>query len=174
MSDLVKVGSLLPQGITLRIAEWYKGPDGAPLVKDVATHTIAGSGKHIGYQPGWIHGEGAEVPYTEIPADHWESWLETNKDSDLVTSGAVFKWEGKEEDGEGAVTDSPEEPKPISPLPPPQPMGESEMEKVHPEPGKPAPEPTPAHDEMYATNYKDEPNLRGMSKDEIDAPKPAK
>ncbi len=40
-----------------------------------------------------MHAEGDEagVTYTEVPADAWDKWYAANKDSDLVTSGAVFK-----------------------------------------------------------------------------------
>ena len=121
--DMVKIGTRLPQGIMLRIGQWYKGPDESPLVKDIATHHIVGSGSHIGSSPGGIHADDFEVPFTEIPAEHWASWFEMNKDSDLVTSGAVFKSDGKDNEGDKPVvheSNAKTEPKPISPLPSPE------------------------------------------------------
>lgn len=89
MADTVKVGCRIPSGLRLRVSDWVKGPDGDMILKEVAMYDLAGSGAHIA-QPGSMDAEG-DATYTEIPADHFEKWMEMNKDSDLVTSGAVFK-----------------------------------------------------------------------------------
>ena len=49
-----------------------------------------GSRQHV-VAPGALHAESADVPFTEIPADHWALWLEQNEHGDLYKSGAVFK-----------------------------------------------------------------------------------
>lgn len=87
----VKIGCRLPQGVILRPADWVDTPDGKVL-KDAEPFELRGSGAHLG-QAGSMHAEGDDdgVTYTEVPAAAWDKWLSMNKDSDLITSGAVFK-----------------------------------------------------------------------------------
>jgi hypothetical protein len=91
MSDkTVKVGCRMPSGVILRASDWADGPDGK-FLKEVGTFELAGSGAHLG-QGGALHAEGDEEgeTYTEVPADLWDKWLANNKDSELLSSGAVF------------------------------------------------------------------------------------
>lgn len=90
MAKTVKVGCRMPGGVRLQVSDWVKGADGNQILKPIAIYDIAGSGRHIGAVPGGLHNED-DATFTEIPADHWEKWYEMNKDSDLVTSGTVFK-----------------------------------------------------------------------------------
>lgn len=91
MSDkMVKVGCRMPNGLRLQVSDWVKGPDGNMILKPIAIYDLAGSGQHLGMAPGNVHTE-EDATFTEIPADHWEKWYEMNKDSDLATSGTVFR-----------------------------------------------------------------------------------
>jgi hypothetical protein len=103
MANTVKVGCRLPSGLTLRVSDWFKGPDGERMLREVARHELAGSGAHIGQSVGGMVDEDGAA-FTEVPADDWAKWYEANKDSDLVTSGAVFKGKARApvDDGAGA------------------------------------------------------------------------
>lgn len=90
MSDTVKVGCRLPQGIVLRVSEPGKNALGEPALQEVGTIEVAGSRRHVA-APGLVEGADAEVTFTDVPADLWAKWYEANKDGDLVTSGIVFK-----------------------------------------------------------------------------------
>lgn len=90
MANTVKVGCRLPNGLSLRVSDWVKGPDGEQMLKEVARYELAGSGAHLGQNTSGLATE-EDAAFTEMPADDWAKWYEANKDSDLVTSGAVFK-----------------------------------------------------------------------------------
>lgn len=106
MAKMVKVGCRMPGGVRLQVSDWIKGPDGNDILKPVAIYDIAGSGRHIGGVPGGLHGED-DASFTEIPADHWQKWYDMNKDSDLATSGAIFKGPAKAEVADPALADDP-------------------------------------------------------------------
>lgn len=101
----VKIGCRIPNGVILRPADWVDTPDGKVL-KDTEPFELRGSGAHLG-QAGSMHAEGDEagVTYTEVPADAWDKWYAANKDSDLVTSGAVFKGKARAKVADEAPVD---------------------------------------------------------------------
>lgn len=104
MANTVKVGCRLPSGLSLRVSDWVKGPDGEMMLREVARYELAGSGAHLGQNTSGMADEDGAA-YTEIPADDWAKWYEANKDSDLVTSGAVFKGKARAETADGATAD---------------------------------------------------------------------
>lgn len=106
MAKTVKVGCRMPGGIRLQVPDYVEGPDGEKTLKTVAIYDIAGSNRHIGGVPGGLHHED-DATFTEIPADHWEKWYEMNKDSDLATSGAIFKGPAKADVADPALADDP-------------------------------------------------------------------
>lgn len=103
MANTVKVGCRLPSGLSLRVSDWVKGPDGEMMLREIARYDLAGSGAHLGQNTSGL-GDEDSAAFTEVPADHWATWYEANKDSDLVTSGAVFKGKARAavDDGAGA------------------------------------------------------------------------
>lgn len=90
MANTVKVGCRLPSGLSLRVSDWVKGPDGEMMLREVARYELAGSGAHLGMNTSGMGSED-DAAFTEIPADHWKLWSDANKESDLMTSGAVFQ-----------------------------------------------------------------------------------
>lgn len=106
MANTVKVGCRMPGGVRLQVSDWVKGPDGNQILKPIAIYDIAGSGRHIGGVPGGLHNE-EDAAFTEIPADHWAKWYEMNKDSDLATSGAIFKGSARAEVEDPALVEDP-------------------------------------------------------------------
>lgn len=106
MAKTVKVGCRMPGGVRLQVSDWVKGADGNQILKPIAIYDIAGSGRHIGAVPGGLHNED-DATFTEIPADHWEKWYEMNKDSDLATSGAIFKGPAKADVADPALAADP-------------------------------------------------------------------
>lgn len=104
MANTVKVGCRLPSGLSLRVSDWVKGPDGEMMLREIARYELAGNGAHLGLNTSGMGSE-EDAAYTEIPADHWKLWSDANKDSDLMTSGAVFKGKARAETDDGSVAD---------------------------------------------------------------------
>lgn len=90
MSKTAKIGTRLPNGLRLQVSDWVDTPEGGKQLKTVAIYDIPGSGRHHGAVAGGLAPE-EHAGYVEIPSDHAAKWFEMNKDSDLVTSGAVFR-----------------------------------------------------------------------------------
>jgi hypothetical protein len=104
MANTVKVGCRLPSGLSLRVSDWVKGPDGERMLREVARYELSGSGAHLGQNTSGMGSED-DAAFTDMPADHWALWFDANKDSDLVTSGAVFKGGARAQTGDASGSD---------------------------------------------------------------------
>lgn len=104
MANTVRVGCRLPSGLSLRVSDWVKGPDGEQMLREMARYELAGSGAHLGQNTSGMADEDGAA-FTEVPADDWNKWYEANKDSDLVTSGAVFKGKARAATADDAPAD---------------------------------------------------------------------
>lgn len=108
MTDTIKIGCRIPQGLKLRVSDWLDDPanPGQKMLREVEVIDMAGSGAHVA-----APGASGEPAFTDVPADLWTKWMAMNGESDLVKSGALFK------DGEDPKADD----QPKAPEPAPQP-----------------------------------------------------